>query len=492
MKLKKILILCSLFLSLSIQHAIAQNDSLDLSEYKIKNFKYHQLISNIFFNQNNTLSRNLTFSSLDKLENSRYSANLNSAYFGIRNSELWQKETSVGLLLNGNLTNDVFNASQSDNSSISYNLNIDAQNRKYYEPKEFFEYNFKVRSQLNKSFLNSFSGGMTEKTSQIFSDQFGLLALKTGRGRIDPVSDARHAIFILNDLEKVHRLERSLSPEEIMDFALLINRLKNKRFFDFRHRKIYELEAVDSFLQVKNLVKTTDIRYFSTLNDIWSFGGGPIRYSGHRFSMALFTGYNNFKRSITFFSEAATINSFNLSFGFEHKQEKPFNLFTQNSLSAYGYMSLANGNVKESDNASTRKILFPKINIGLVEKLGYYPNTRTAIEYSLYIHYVKVFDILESPEDPYKFNLNGISTGSEVVFNYYFSPRLRMTARPSFNYKFLKSKTELAQSSNFDINNHLLFLFQQPECDNLDCRFNLESEKRYLFNFNFSLSYSFF
>ena len=115
--------------------------------------------------------------------------------------------------------------------------------------------------------------------------------VKFGNGRIEQVQDARQAVYIYKELSKADRMSPDKTDEQILEFAKLISQLKNKRFFDSRLRRIAEIESVDSFFTAKNYIKESDATYFTTLNDYWEYGNGPVRSSGTRFSVALLPGY---------------------------------------------------------------------------------------------------------------------------------------------------------------------------------------------------------
>jgi hypothetical protein len=74
--------------------------------------------------------------------------------------------------------------------------------------------------------------------------------------------------ILWTSLRSQGRLSSDKTSEEIIAMAEQISKLKNKRFFDHRHRRIYEIESLDSFLRANNNSLNTDARYFSTLTDI--------------------------------------------------------------------------------------------------------------------------------------------------------------------------------------------------------------------------------
>lgn len=101
-----------------------------------------------------------------------------------------------------------------------------------------------------------------------------------GKGRVERVQDAQMALFILNDLSKQGLLRNGFTSGQAYALSTLITDINNRRVFDFRRRRIYELTRLDSFLQASGLTGKTDIRHFTTLNDNWAFAINPFRLSG--------------------------------------------------------------------------------------------------------------------------------------------------------------------------------------------------------------------
>ncbi|MBV5342795.1 hypothetical protein JZU68_03975, partial [bacterium] len=65
----------------------------------------------------------------------------------------------------------------------------------------------------------------------------------SGSGRIENVSDAQHALFLINDLSKKSILNRDLSNNEINELSKTMTKIKNKRFLDSRLKLIDEINT---------------------------------------------------------------------------------------------------------------------------------------------------------------------------------------------------------------------------------------------------------
>jgi len=116
-----------------------------------------------------------------------------------------------------------------------------------------------------------------------------------GRGRIERVQDAQMALYILQDLETQGLLDAEVTPALSHSFARLITDINNRRVFDSRRRRIYELTRIDSFLRTSGLTNKTDIRHFTTVNDNWAFAINPYRLAGTAWFVRLKPGiaYSN-------------------------------------------------------------------------------------------------------------------------------------------------------------------------------------------------------
>ena len=92
-----------------------------------------------------------------------------------------------------------------------------------------------------------------------------------GKGRLENVMDAQMALFLLDELQTKNMVRTKVSSETAYKFAELVTSLRNRRIFDYRVRRAYELTAIDSFLKANKMVSAYDIHYFTSINDVWSF-----------------------------------------------------------------------------------------------------------------------------------------------------------------------------------------------------------------------------
>ncbi len=197
------------------------------------------------------------------------------------------------------------------------------------------------------------------------------------KGRIEQVQDFRHAILIIEELEKRGVSNRNISEAEMIELSSLISQLKNKRFFDSRKQKEAELVALDSFLVNKGIVDEKSIQYFTGLEDIWSFGGLQVRESGKQVLFSITPGYN-FDKDLE--DEDNNINenllmNYNLSF----VSKNPISVKWQGNYD-FGLNHEYLKRLQQQNERGGTKVMNP--GRLLTVKVGYYPNTRTYFDLS--------------------------------------------------------------------------------------------------------------
>ncbi len=306
-------ILLSLFCVAIMPSVNAQISNFDLSKYQLPDLKRNTLETDFSANGANSRQRYDTFYNyVDRnVNNNDNSLGLNSNihFNNYRNSPKTQRLVDVSYQISAdrykvqNNDKSLFNNYDfnSQNSSTMHLFSVDLTNRRYVTPKLFFATNFEgiCRRYLSKSkdefasvseFLSP-SNFEEYKTTNYQASGSMIVPLQVGIGRINQVQDARHAVYIFDELAKQGRIGKQPTDEEVLVFAEFISQQKNRRFFDSRHQKIAELEAIDSFLLANNFVTEHDARYFTTLEDFWSYGGLVIRESGNRISFGVTPGY---------------------------------------------------------------------------------------------------------------------------------------------------------------------------------------------------------
>ncbi len=264
----------------------AQLDTFNLSRYKLPEIKFRQLDLNFNLDGTNALDKTTTEDNSFKYSSLESDNYLNIGYKSYRNSEHLQNEQEFRIGVNPGFSNRKNDGEITyKNTVIGTYYNLTSRNRIYYQNQFFFEPDFvligslKERKEDDKS---QFSLLKTRDNAVQIS-----VPLLVGHGRIEQIQDARLAIYILEELQKAGRISKMPTNEDILEFSRLISSLKNERFFDYRLRKMIEMEKVDSFLQAKEFISSPDVRYYSIVDDNWEYAQGPVRESGNRLSAGL-------------------------------------------------------------------------------------------------------------------------------------------------------------------------------------------------------------
>jgi hypothetical protein len=441
----------------------AQTSTFKLSDYKNPDYLYQTLDLNFGLNSGFTFN-NFAYS-VENSKNSNSSFSLNSGvgavYSFYKNSSKTQAEKHISFDAGIGLSSITIKRENDDSDyksgsfSHAENLYILGLKRLYNEKKQYFEVNGTL-SAVNGGFsihseaLNSGTNDFEEKSSYKNLDLNLAGAFLVGTGRIEQVQDARIAMFIIEDLQKLNRAKKVATDDDVIALAREITLLKYKRFFDNRLRKIAEITAIDAFLQKNGIAGTTDAAYFTSLNDNWDFSNNPIRNSGKRLFTGLEANYGSqYKNTLNEFLVPANepreyqLNQANGGFylvaGYSH--EKPKSLTWQNSTSVKVGVGMQSGveTEKEPDIADETKYYLwtmPTAKLTADYGFGYYPNSRTWLTFKwwLLIGWDKEMDgdTKDNKEDLQ--NIFYTYTGPQFNAYFYLSEKLRLSL--TFNGEF--------------------------------------------------------
>ena len=247
---------------------------------------------------------------------------------------------------------------------------------------------------------------------------------------------------------EIQVLNRTLTDEEIYEFAQVISTVKNKRFFDARLRLIDEVTAVDSFLVQSGALATNGASYFTTLYDYWMYGDLFERKSGTEISGGITPGFEFAKDE-----EAIAYDCKRLSPAIvadvRLDYEKPMNLYWQNSamVRLYGgyeylYYDYESGVGMES------KLNNYNANLNARYGFGYYPNSRTNI--NLGVEELLSWNKLANKDaDLGSDSYVGTHTSLYLDLYYYFSPQLRLAAEGNLGYRYSERDSYNGWTGNF-------------------------------------------
>lgn len=480
-------------------NGFSQLDDFDLSKYKLPDLERHSLETNFNLSGYNNYNKvsNQSIYGFEEYGTNQYNGDIFINYNHYLNNFKFQRETNFGLDLSSNFYNRKEDKELLyKNNKITPLLYFQKNNRKYYNGLSFFETDLVLNYQYgnNKIFSKSSFDGSEIKDNLQTHTILAHVPLKLGTGRIEQVQDARHAIYIFEELSKINKVTSEKSEEEITEFANLISQLKNKRFFDSRLRRMAEIESVDSFLISNNYVSVQDAKYFTTLSDFWDYGNRPLRNSGTRFSAVILPGYyyynfNNSGDGVYFGAGKYTLSALLFNGGIELKHEKPINLFWQNSIDLNCYAGIIEGKLNDKTNSVDNNIRIPNIQLGFYQTIGFYPNTRTDMSFKYSVQYVQLFDKADLHNEVLGAEGKGAKAATEFSINYYISPKFRLNVISSFYYVWQDSKDEaIINFNNVAGSNYLLSNFT-PNTNRYNDYFKV---KEIANSFRISLIYSIF
>lgn len=422
--------------------AFAQMSNFNLSDYKLPELERRTLEAGFNLNAQNNFRR-FTYDPESQSDNA-FNTNGSLRYTYFLNSEQWQRSQVIeGSLFYTFINTKVEENLMDKNYRILGDFSVLHENRLYYDASRFVEFNLLANYFGGRYYSYSNPGG-TESEDLNFSHSLRLSpSIKAGIGRIEPVQDARQAVYILQELADIARVSPEKSTEEILEFARLISEIKNERFFDSRLKRIYELQMLDSFLLAQNYLLEYDAAYFATMADYWEYGDSPQRLSGQRVSLAFIPGYfysrNAYNNTLPAeFEEIYKRNAIELYGGVEYIREKPINLTWQNSIDAalyYGWTQqkskYENDDIWGTTESTYRQ---PLLQAGFAQRIGYYPSTRTSVVAGYDLQYVRFFDAADESNEIRGLEGNGFRVGGNFTLNYYFSPQLRFNVNWQLSY----------------------------------------------------------
>lgn len=211
--------------------ACAQSTDFKLSDYKLPDLERRALETRFDLSGDNSYnkSQNLAGGS-DKLGTNRFGGDVWLNYYHYLNNAAHQNESNAGIAFSSDLFNNkADNTLIYKNNSIATSFYYKSDNRKYYQNNTFIETDLNLNYQYNNHDIytkSTYDGKVSKDHPQTHSLQ-AYLPLKTGTGRIEQVQDARHAIYLFEELAKVGRVNKEITNDEIIEFAGLISKLKN-------------------------------------------------------------------------------------------------------------------------------------------------------------------------------------------------------------------------------------------------------------------------
>lgn len=437
MKLKLTLKCLLLTVCIYQTQIFAQVSNFNLANYKLPYLKRHLLETNINLSGNNNYYELPVNDKLYTDKDNNLNSNVNIKYNLYLNSITTQRqinsEVNYTSYYNKRSGNNYNKPIERYNNNPLINFSI--ENRHYFKPNLFIETDVNTEYSYKKEFSNSYVSNNSINHTILFETP-----IKLGIGRVERVEDARQAIYIYDELSKQGRLKDTINNDDVIKFATKISELKNKRFFDYRIRRIYEIEALDTFLKQNNYISQSDARYFTTLSDYWVYANSPIRNSGTRISFGIYPNYYLNDKNQKIENDNTynyNLNTLILNGGIELLHEKPINNYWQNTIEIKGLVGKVLGVIKK-DNS---KISIPNIQLNYSQTIGYYPNTRTIVSLMYGANYVQLFgDNNWGANNSFGANSKGFKIFTNLAVQYYISPQVKLLVSSSVFYINQKSE----------------------------------------------------
>jgi len=396
--MKNIILLNLLFLSI-VLHA----QEFDLNKYKYRFQRYQSAQINFNFYGNNTyrMDRSTNIDPNNNNSKSHYNTDKNYFKYNSRvpfyfmrtiNTEKLQQVQSLSFTSDFGAINEIRNHSK----NISANMQYSIDNR-IYRDKNFYELNLYLYSYMgyNTDFARISYYNIDQRSNNT-SGNFNI-SIGKGRGRLEYVTDAVTALFLLQDLKKKSGIG-NYTKEQVEAIAKSITRINTTRFIDFRYRLIDQLTLLDSSLKENGIVPTKAIQYFTTINDNWLYATRFQRLSGSRWSVNCeANGLSNYYHSRSKASDTSilvtryyqTNNLFNgLSLNYAWSKQRGLKI--QNSLmaslkSGYNFITQQYGYVYDNNSVYNEKTKPDYVNTALNIEYShlYQPNTRTYLTFLL-------------------------------------------------------------------------------------------------------------
>jgi hypothetical protein len=450
-----------------------QFSDFDLSKYKLPDIKTNRLDLNFSLNENGYKN----FSQHSRLDTTETKHNylkgsMNLSYYNFRNSEKYQGDFLINASFIPEISKTGRNELISKNGNINTALIIRSKNIFFNQNMNFLE----VNPSLSYSSINDrdhqdiSSNSFRDKNVAEIATTISI-PVSVGHGRIEPIEDARLAIYIIEELSKAGKISDKPTDNVIIEMAKQISKIKRKRFLDSRIMKIKELQVIDSFLVANKIISSYDINYFSILNDQWDYASGPQRQSG----FAISAGFNDNLSFGKYYFETfhdtnvpsrsnSKTNNYKLGGFINLRYAKPINLYWQTSATfetSYNIEFTSDPEEKDSEISSYSTNVFRTY---LSYSLQFIPNSRTSIGFNVQGEYSnlkgdRTFLNIDPVDFDIKSNQLALSPGIELC--YYISPQLRIQVNSSFYLQNFKSMEEfespfLDNEYNFNRNEHYL------------------------------------
>lgn len=413
---------------LPISSVFAQFNSIDLNTYKITDYKYKSLSTGLGFNNSETFQKANAFSNKSNLD-----ASGNLDFFSTNQTRTYSSTHSIGFGTGINIREDDNNTNDIVRKAYGLYLNAQSSNKYYKSNNFFYGITFNTDQYASHSELRMIRPNKSKQYSNnYYADNS--IRFSFGKGRIENATDARLAIYILDDLLKQGRITKNPTQDEVFQFADFITKLLNKRELDSRIKRIKEYEEIDSYLKSNGYITNLDGLAFGLINDNWIYARTQYWGTGSVFSFNIEPSfdYNNsfYKWSTTGFVDKYRIENkrygLDLNLSYNNQKIKGLNWI-------YRYFIIGGVRFYRFENAGLISYNNYEEAYGRANySIDYIPNTRTLISLTT------GFDVLKNLSKDYNKETN-LSPFVSTICNYYFSEKLRLSLDASARYNFNKN-----------------------------------------------------
>ncbi|MCG8578002.1 MAG: hypothetical protein MI810_24195 [Flavobacteriales bacterium] len=348
----------------------------------------------------NSLGRQITAPNSSETHNAYLRTGLTHYVFS--NQSHYQGTYYTALSLSGSFESQ--NAFDRFDSNLS--LSHNSQNRFYLREKLFI----------------GAHGGLAVSPSISFEDVDDTLrnglnlnvapSLSIGLGRIEYTTFARQAMDVNRLLNKTGTIGEPLNESQLKSLSDQIGKIRNKRGFDRRLLRIWQLEQLDSTLNSIGVETTKDIAYFSRLNDAFYYSQFNSRLSGLRTELGVTTPLRYARHSVHGSSNITSVLGFlKLDYYLPASYAMQYDL----GVSVYGGLNRS----EFLDNSTIER--YPVWTTAYFST-GWYPTTRTRLKAT-----INGGHSMSNSATP------GLLAGIQADMYYYLSPATRLAISGGYN-----------------------------------------------------------
>jgi hypothetical protein len=459
----KILLFC---FPLTVITAFSQDSLFQLKDYKYRTPGYRALEVSVSFNGNTTNDKS---SGVEAHKQHLFQLYPSSITYWRNFSTEKRWHTSTVLFSSYFLSDKETTASGSvKGKNLQAAVDWRSEDRFYKRDNWFFQLGNSLYAK--EDYTKGWGLSDQHNTNVLSVNETPLIGL--GKGRVEWVQDAQMALFILNDLAQQGLLNTMPDAELTNQFAQLITEINNRRVFDFRKKRIYQLTSIEKFLREKGITPSTDIRHFTIIDDNWTLALNPYRLSGSYWYFQLQPsaefGKSNqtveYLSSKTIYEARSYILGAGPNAGYEN--DKPINLKWQRNMGTslawkreriqQNNKNIQNGTTQENKTGLTQT----ETSFDAFYGIGFYPNNRTRLDVSLDL---RAWQLL------YNIGVTKKQTSVEPAINfvtdYFINYRTRLLAsfflaykNEHFKYISLPSSTQRSLNTSFSLSVSHAFL----------------------------------